>query len=44
MNPMKSLSLIACLILTNGYVNRVEDVTDAELDIDIEQYQVELLT
>jgi len=41
---MKSLSLIACLILTNGYVNRVEAVTDAELDAlekQIEQQEVE---
>ncbi len=32
MNPMKSLSLIVCLILTVGYLTPVQAVTDAELD------------
>jgi len=44
MNPMKSLSLIVCLILTIGYVNHIEAVTDAELEAlekQIEQQEAE---
>jgi hypothetical protein len=32
MNPMKSLNLIVCLILTVGYHTPVQAVTDAELE------------
>ena len=44
MNPMKSLSLIVCLILTVGYLTSVIAVTDAELEAlekQIEQQEVE---
>ena len=44
MNPMKSLSLIVCMILAVGYLTPVQAVTDAELEAlekQIEQQEAE---